>query len=294
MENPIVLGVDIGGSHITAALVNLKTKQILGETLLRDHVNSKDSATEIISVWTRVMQTVFDNAGVTDKKIGVAMPNPFDYEEGISLMQNQDKYDALYGYNIRNILAENLGIDKNSIKFMNDAECFLKGEVFGGIAMDLDRVIGLTLGTGLGSSKYSDGVVEDADLWNSPFRDSIAEEYISTRWFTKRYHEITGKHISNVKQLIDMENTEDIRDQIFNEFGRNIALFLNSFIDDVRPQAIILGGNIANAYELFSESLHHNLTVFPFPFQIHKTQLGEDACLIGAASTWHKNEVEVI
>ena len=294
MNTSIVLGVDIGGSHITAALVNLKTKQILRDTLLREHVNSKDSAAEIISIWTNVMRTVFDKAEVTDKKIGIAMPNPFDYTEGISLMQNQDKYDALYGYNIRKILSENLQIDKSNIKFMNDAECFLKGEVFGGIAMDLDRVIGLTLGTGLGSSKYSDGLVEDADLWCSPFRDGIAEEYISTRWVTKRYQEITGQHINNVKQLIDMENAQDIKAQIFNEFGKNIALFLNSFINEVRPQAIILGGNIANAYELFSSSLHQHLNVFPFPFQIHKTQLGEDACLIGAASSWYKQKVQAL
>lgn len=294
MNTSIVLGVDIGGSHITAALVNLNTKQIEKGTLIRANVNSKNPADEIISIWTNVMQETLSKVVLTNKRIGIAMPGPFDYYEGISLMRNQDKYDALYGFNVKRILANNLSIRYENIQFMNDAESFLKGEVFSGAAMDLERVVGLTLGTGLGSSTFSNGLVEDADLWCSPFRDSIAEEYLSTRWFKKRYKELTGKNVEDVKQLTELENIGKIKEQIFQEFGENMALFLNGFINEIKPQAIILGGNIANAYELFAESLNRHLKTYDYPIQIHKTMLGEDACLIGAASSWYKNKVQVL
>ena len=66
---------------------------------------------------------------------------------------------------------------------MNDASCFLKGEVFGGAAKGYNHVIGITLGTGLGSATFKNGVVYDGDLYYTPFKESTAEDYLSTRWF---------------------------------------------------------------------------------------------------------------
>ncbi len=294
MENSIVLGVDIGGSHITAALVNLETRELVQQSSVRESVNSKASASEIIEGWTKVIQQAFQAFPVSCKRLGIAMPGPFDYEEGISLMKNQEKYDALYGLNIKEILAENLQIDKSHIHFVNDAECFLKGEVFGGAAQGCKSAVGLTLGTGLGSSKYSKGTVADADLWCAPFLDSIAEEYLSTRWFTKRYAELTSACINNVKELIDLPLSGCIRQQIFREFGQNLALFLNKYMQGNRPEVIVIGGNISKAFDLFKDELKDHLSETFSKTLVHTTKLGEDAALIGAASSWHAIEAEIV
>jgi glucokinase len=294
MDKSIVLGVDIGGSHITAALVNLKTRELLPASAVREFVNSRASASEIIEGWTKVMHQAFQAFPVSCKKLGIAMPGPFDYEEGISLMKNQDKYDALYGLNIKEILAENLQINKSHLHFINDAECFLKGEVFGGAAQGCKSAVGLTLGTGLGSSIYGNGTVADADLWSAPFLDSIAEEYLSTRWFTKRYASLTSTCISNVKELMDMESSGPVRQQIFREFGRNLALFLNRHLQDLQPEVIVLGGNISKAFDLFKGELTSHLAGGFSQTAVHTSRLGEDASLIGAASAWHTMEAEAI
>ncbi len=60
------------------------------------------------------------------------MPGPFDYEKGISFIKDQNKYESLYGLNVKEMMAERLGVSTDHIRLMNDAGCFLQGEVMGG------------------------------------------------------------------------------------------------------------------------------------------------------------------
>ena len=52
------------------------------------------------------------------------MPGPFDYEEGISYIAGNDKYEAFYGLNVKNMLADELKIKPSNILMKNDASCF--------------------------------------------------------------------------------------------------------------------------------------------------------------------------
>ncbi|WP_266206132.1 hypothetical protein [Pontibacter kalidii] len=91
------------------------------------------------------------------------------------------KYDSLYEANIKLLLERKLGVDADTIKFKNDAVCFLQGEVLGGAAKGYSCAIGLTIGTGSGTPRYCHSESEDAELWQMPFREAIVEEFISTR-----------------------------------------------------------------------------------------------------------------
>src|SRR6187551_2712087 len=132
MTNDIVVGIDIGGSHITAALVDLKAHAIVPGSLTRSSVDARGNAEQVIKEWTTAIVGRRTNKNGTSKKIGIAMPGPFDYEKGISLISGLDKYESLYNLNVKELLAAELGIASADIFMMNDASCFLKGEVFGG------------------------------------------------------------------------------------------------------------------------------------------------------------------
>ena len=292
MKDTIVLGIDIGGSHITATLVNLEKGSLIKDSHIREQVNAKGTVTEIISQWSNIIMRSFIKANIPVKKIGIAMPGPFDYNKGVAWMKDQDKYDALYGLNVKNLLAESLNIPSQNIKFSNDAESFLKGEVFIGAAKGATNAIGLTLGTGLGSAWYKNGNVEDADLWHSPFLDGIAEDYLSTRWFVARYLSLTGKSVPGVKELAEVANEKETAVKIFKEFGYNLARFLAGVIKKDEVDILVLGGNIANAFHLFSEELHKQLENLPGMPEIKHAMLGEEAPLIGAASCWAEEDVK--
>lgn len=279
-----VLGVDIGGSHITAALVDLESRMVVTGSRKRKLVNAQGSAAEIIRDWTEVIESAFGNTEREIRKIAIAMPGPFNYEEGVSLIEEQNKFNALFQMNVKNVLAERLGIASQSIRFLNDAASFLQGEVFCGAGQNEERALGLTLGTGLGSAICVGGVAIDADLWNSPFKEGIAEDYLSTRWFVQRYQQLSGLSVSGVKELL--EGNPSLVSQVFSEFSENLGLFLLPLIQKHKPGTIVFGGNISNAHGYFLPAVKGQLAAAGIDVALKATLLNEDASLLGAASSW--------
>lgn len=290
MKDSFVLGIDIGGSHLTAALVNELTRKFVPDSYTRLRVNSAGTADEIINTWVTAIQDIFKNYPVHTQKIGLAMPGPFDYENGISLITGLDKYEALFKLNIKELLASRLNIPTASILMMNDAACFLRGEVYYGAAKGYTDAIGITLGTGTGSASHHNGITLDVNLGPSPFMDSIADEYFSTRWFVKRYNQLTGETVKDVKALTELYQTDEIVKSILNEFVKNLVVFLEGFVKAEKPQVIVMGGNIAQSSTLFVDDLVAGLAAKGIHVPIVQAELGEEAAILGAASLFENDQ----
>ena len=284
MINNVVLGIDIGGSHITSALVDLQTQTIIRNSLVRHPVNAKGNKDDIIKEWTAAIVACKAKHPVAVEKIGIAMPGPFDYQKGVSFIKELDKYEALYNLNVKGLLAEALQIDAGAIFMMNDASCFLKGEVFGGAAKGSKSAVGITLGTGLGSAAFKDGVIHDGDLFCMPYKGAMAEDYISTRWFINQYKERTGIWAKNVKELYDRVPNDKNASSLFAEFGKNLGEVLATYAKKWEVETIVIGGNIINAWDLFipeTVAVLHSQYIKVVPL---KAALGEEAALMGAGS----------
>ena len=282
----MIVGIDIGGSHITAALIKEDIVKVVPGSLVRYHVQSQGIAGEILDIWAKTIKEIWVANDLAHTQIGIAMPGPFDYEEGISLIHGTEKYEALYEMNVRKPLALRLGINPELIRFRNDAASFLLGEMMGGAGIGFEDAIGITLGTGLGSSVHHNKITNDAARWSDPLFDGIAEDYISTRFFTKRYQQLSGAEIKDVRELAARVETDEIATWVFQEFSKNLALFLKQFIKDEQPQVVIIGGNIANAWDLFYPDLTRHLREELKTVEIKKAVLGEEAALIGGACCW--------
>ena len=66
--NEKVIDVDIGGSHITAAVVDLQYRSIVEHSLLRKAINSKESAQQILNSWAEVVEQLFLKYPFVSKK----------------------------------------------------------------------------------------------------------------------------------------------------------------------------------------------------------------------------------
>ncbi|MBO9675017.1 MAG: ROK family protein [Sphingobacteriaceae bacterium] len=285
-KNKYVTGIDIGGSHITVAVLNMQQRNILKNSYTRERVDSHGSTEQIINTWCSAIKAAYKKAGIQIGNLGIAMPGPFDYDNGISYIAGNDKYAAFYGLNVKDMLASELQINRDQILMSNDAACFLAGEVFAGEARAYQNLIGVTLGTGLGSAVCKEGKITDANLWCSSFLNGISEDYLSTRWFLKRYYELTGLNILNVRELTLLyEENQTVR-KIFTEFGHNLGLFLKDFQQKHIAEAIIIGGNIANASVRFMPNVIKYLESQGIDTPIHISKLNEDAALVGAAGCW--------
>src|SRR5882757_10062383 len=262
MKSNYSCGVDIGGSHVTSALIEIASNTIVEGSVRRAKIDASKSADEIVNDWTTIIKQAL--AVVDEKKvnIGIAMPGPFDYEEGISYITGQYKYEALYNINVKQLLAKALNQPARTITFANDAACFLQGEVAGGIAKGLENVMGFTLGTGLGSALFNNGIAEDADLWHSPFLNGIAEDYLSSRWFVNRYKELSQKTITDVKEMADIYQSDKNVQIVFDEFGINLGEFIKKAIKEEEIEMVVVGGNIAQALELFRNGINKSLAGF--------------------------------
>jgi glucokinase len=279
MGDKYACGVDIGGSHITAALIDCSSYNVVQATVIRKRIDSKGTALQIIGAWAEALQPLLNG----EMHVGIAMPGPFDYEEGISLMQGQDKYDALYRLNVKSLLSDKLQIARADIRLSNDASCFLKGEVAGGVLKGIDHALGITLGTGLGTAVFHAPEAHDGNLWCSPFKEGIAEDYISSRWCVNRYLTLTGKPVNNVEQLAFLANSgEEYALRVFNEFGENLGLFLAGIIQSDPVDAVVLGGNISKAMSLFMPAVERILEEKGLSIPVKQSVLGENAALVGA------------
>jgi glucokinase len=279
-----VVAADIGGSHITAAVIDTDQKVIEGNTLVRIPVSNTAETAELIADWATCIKKT-DGLAKADQ-ICLAMPGPFDYDKGICYIRDQAKYPGLYGANVKDLLSRELDWPEEKIFMQNDAACFIEGEVFCGSMEGFNEVIGITLGTGLGTAVYRNNSGLSADLWDAPFKDGIAEDYISSRWFVAKYKELTGEEIGGVRDLVSPGMDEAIVQAIFTEFAENLAAFLKEFAAKEKPQAVVLGGNIAKAFNVFQDRLTLELAKHHPAVLIRQSQYGENAALLGAASSW--------
>ncbi|HOK74191.1 MAG TPA: ROK family protein [Bacteroidales bacterium] len=293
MEKNIAVGVDIGGSHITSAAVDMTSGKVLKETMADRPVNNQAQAFEIIDVWSSCLQEVMGHLKFDDiRGIGFAMPGPFDYVNGICYIKGVSKYENLYGFNIGDAVKSKLELpDDFGIRFINDASAFAVGEAWAGKAKDYRKSMCITLGTGLGSAFISDRipVVDGPDVpkigcvYHLPYGESIADDYFSTRWFIRSYKEATGKETGGVKELSDLAHGDKTVQGLFMKFGNDLAVFLAPWLKKFGAEILVIGGNISNAYHLFGEVFEGRLRKESWKGDVGISELKEDAALLGSA-----------
>jgi predicted NBD/HSP70 family sugar kinase len=293
MERNLAIGADIGGSHITCAAVDLNSGKILRETLSERAVDNQAHANVIINTWAEALSGTIDKVSMERVKgIGFAMPGPFDYVKGICYIRGVAKYENLYGFNISDAIASSLDVSEDFlIRFMNDVSAFAVGEAVVGKAADYNRSMSVTLGTGFGSAFISDRipVVDGPDVpklgcvYHLPYKDGIADDYFSTRWFIGRYKNLTGKDLKGVKELSELAASDRIVKSLFTEFANDLAVFLAPWLNRFKAEILVIGGNISHAYSLFGNTFEKRLKREKCTCKVALSELKEDAALFGSA-----------
>ncbi|MGB8489796.1 MAG: ROK family protein [Bacteroidales bacterium] len=289
----IAIGVDIGGSHISCAAVDLNTFAIRKETLTEMAVDNKAQAHEIIGVWSRALSGVIKKLPANSLKgIGFGMPGPFDYVNGISFIKGVAKYEHLYGCRVKNAIIDALGLPYNfPVRFMNDVSSFAVGEALVGKAADAVRSMCITLGTGFGSA-FIDNRIPVVDgpevpklgcVYHLPYEENIADDYFSTRWFIQSYMKLTGRELNGVKELAELAGTDKIVKDLFADFGTRLGVFLAPWLKKFRAETLVVGGNISHAYNHFGKIFEGSLKNEGVTCKVALSELKEDAAFIGSA-----------
>jgi len=293
MNKNIAIGTDIGGSHISCAAIDLVSGKIIRDTLTEKSVDNQAQSSEIIGTWAQALSASLAKVPLENVKgIGFAMPGPFDYVKGISYIRGVAKYENLYGVNVTDAIADNLGLhDGFLIRFMNDASAFAVGEAWAGSASKFNRSLSITFGTGFGSAFISNRIpiVDGPEvpklgcIYHLPYKDGIADDYFSTRGLLSRYKKLTGKELSGVKELASMAATDKVVADLFTDFGDNAGIFLAPWLKVFKAEILVIGGNISHAYNLFGDVFERRLKKENCFCEVAISKLKEDAALLGGA-----------
>jgi len=286
------IGVDIGGSHITCALINLDKKEIIRETLTEVAVDNQGEAHEIIETWSEAIKKSMRNMDPSQLKgIGFAMPGPFDYVNGICLIKGIPKYEKLYGINVGEEIRRSLALEAGQeVRFMNDAFSFAVGESIAGQSKGSTKSMAITLGTGFGSAFIENNVPVVSGnsvprlgyVYHIKYKDGIADDYFSTRWFLRRYKEVTGEDADGVKSIATEAIRKEHVGEIFKEFGTSLGEFLAPVLNRYGATVLVIGGNISRAFDLFGPSLETALSKNNCSSEARTSLLKEDAALMGS------------
>lgn len=257
----LFLCADLGGTHCSSGLVQVSSGYVLEGSYFRGNVNSLAERGQILSEIKETIDKTLSAATVRPSKIFISCPGPFDYENGISLMDGMNKYQALLHVNLKKFFSAITGVDVASIYFYNDASAFLLGEVVNK-KIETKRVVGLTLGTGLGSSLYENGTIVDLNLGSARFHTGIVEDVISTRGMLSHLKEVFGSApVSNIKDLVQLDGLDEYRKEAFGFLSEQLVAFIKEYICPLNPDSIIIGGSIAKAHIYFFDKLRSALDV---------------------------------
>jgi glucokinase len=259
-----VAALELGGSHVAAGFVDLDAGAVAQRRLALDPQASRGE------LLRRIRDAATAAAGA--ERLGVAAPGPFDYELGVAWMRH--KLAALYGVDLRGELADTLDVAPEAISFLNDADAFLLGEWLTGAARGVDRVIGITLGTGLGSAFLASGkLVTPGELYRLSFRGRPVEQTISARAIADAYDAAVP-----VADVAAHARDGDTRARVaFERMGADLGEFLLPRVERFGADRVVVGGAIALAWDLFGPSLRARITGAVRAANI------EDAVLVGAA-----------
>lgn len=284
MESEQVYGItfDVGGTTIKGAAVTGEGRVEEG-TFTQVDSRSGASAGEILdNLYITIKNTAERTRTLCPQAriagVGFAFPGPFDYVRGISFMRGLNKFDALYGVNVKEELMRRIATDALlggmfvppvRIVFGNDASMFALGEAHFGAARRYRRSVCLTIGTGLGSGFVEEGrlverrddVPEDGWLYRLPWKNGIVDDAISRRGILRMAEEMgLAPGITDVKELaLEAQAGNAAARALFERFGAELAEVLSAYAVPFRPEGIVLGGQISRSFELFAASLRERL-----------------------------------
>jgi glucokinase len=290
--------LEIGGTHVTAAIVDTDAWTVVAGTTARTALDAGGTAEEIVATVAHAAASLLPDDGLP---WGVALPGPFDYARGVALYAGVDKFDALRGVDLGARLREALALQPGSIHFVNDAEAFAVGEWVAGAAKGHRRMIGVTLGTGIGSAFLADGGRHDhgpgvppegrLDLLEVAGRP--LEDTVSRRAIRALYATLTGPPVEenlDVREIAARTSLGDsfarrAIDEPLQTLGRVLAPRAMEFTASI----VVIGGSIAYAWDVIEPPLRSGMTEaspgWSGSFAVAPAHCIEDAALVGAA--WH-------
>lgn len=243
MANNIGFGVDIGGSGIKGALVDLKTGELVSD---RVRIPTPEVSTPI-AVVDVIGQIVKQLNVPEDVPIGIAFPGPIK-NNIITFIANLDQ--TWLNTNLHQLIKERLGREAS---VLNDADAAGYGEVVYGAAKgEMGLVLSTTLGTGIGCAFIYKGIlIPGCELG----------------------HIEIGGHDAETRAAASVRDREKLS---WEEYADRLQTYYATIEHLFSPDIIIIGGGVSEKFKKYGPLLNLKAKVMP-------AKLRNLAGIVGAA-----------
>jgi predicted NBD/HSP70 family sugar kinase len=300
-ENAII-GVDIGGSHISGALVNIGGEILLEENSPK-HWGSPDENFDQIAAFLQALLTRARQKDIRLLGIGAGVPGIIGADGGVvKLAPSLDWVDYPFLEKLRPLFDIPVFIE-------NDVALAALGEYWFGAGVGISNLVMIAIGTGIGA-----GVILDGKLYRGhtnsageigymlPSLEHLNQQYAG---FGALESIASGKGIADqAREMLKTTRPDLDAAYVFNaaqdgeawavELVEETIDHLSLMIANVSlcfdPEALILGGGVAGSLEALVNPIAARLEgVIPNLPQIKITALKEKAAILGAVvQVFHK------
>lgn len=281
----VSLGLDIGATKIRYLIWDGRRSKILIDREIKYAKRTRPEFVKTLKAVVADLQAKKINYG----KIGVGIAGIIQKNR----LSNTPNFLALEGLDIAAMIKKIFG--KTPI-VENDARAFAYAEALVGVGKKYRSVVGLTLGTGLGGGIVIDKKIYHgrggageighifikSEIRNPKSKTKEAEDLASEKFFKSR----------GIKDPFAVEIKARAGDRkarkIYEEYGVNLGLIIADVINTLDPEAVVLGGGLAHAYDLFIKPVRRaikHLSVDPAAKNtpILKSRFGKSGGAVGAA-----------
>ena len=297
------IGVDLGGTNLRAAAIDRSGKML-------DKISGSTNFTEgrdaVLNDIVSAITTLQKKHGVERLAgMGVGVPGFIRMKEGYITGSNNLPY--LENFPVRDEISRRLG---TVVILENDANAAALGEKWMGAGRDVDDLVLLTLGTGIGGGIISGGRVlrghigmagELGHITVSPNgnpcgcgNQGCLEKHASATAITAMAHllhlgeELTSKEVYDLARQSGPE--ADKARVIWRVVGESLGIALAMLVNTFNFPLYLLSGGMLPAWEFFEPHMLRTLEQRSFTYRVTKSEtriaqatLGNEAGLYGAA-----------
>lgn len=291
-----VLAFDVGGTDMKSAIVDAEGR-VLGLRRTPTPRDSGDPAGAIVAALAELARLHRSEApGVQPIAAGVSVPGLVDERAGVGIFaSNLGWRDAP----IRELADRALGLP---VAFGHDVRAAGDAEHRLGAARGLGDVVVLAIGTGIAGSLVLDGrpysgggfAGELGHALSDPDGDPCTcgargclETIASAGAIARRYAAASGTSVPGAREVLAAAQSGDADAvRIWDDAVRALAEAIARLVASIAPEAVVIGGGLAQAgpalFEPLGKRLDGLLSFHRRPALI-RARLGDDAGLLGTA-----------
>jgi glucokinase len=271
-----ILGIDMGGTQVRAGLAQAGN----AFSIISTRINAQGSSEEVLQDLFTFTDPLIDK---TVTAIGIGVPGLVDAAQATV-------FDVVNIPSWKEVPLKQLMEARYKLPVLinNDANCFAMGEFYFGKGKGHDTMIGLTIGTGLGS-----GIIINKELFAG--KNGGAGEFGMISYLDKYYeYYASGQFFQNIYQTngeIVFKNAvggDTTALKMYEEFGMHLGNAINTILYAFDVDLIVLGGSVRQAFPYFSKKMWQQIKTFAFSktiahLRIEVSEL-ENSGILGAAA----------